>query len=291
MTARILCGREVALGVQKDLKLRIRNLKAEGIKPLLSIVSVGKDASSKSYIRGIEKAGKVLGIGTSLDYFPPNTKEVDLKGHLDALNCQPRVHGIIVMRPLPPNIREDALAAVLAPQKVLDCFSPLNAGRFMAGDQGAFPPATPQAVLEILKHYDIPLVGRQAVVIGRSMVVGRPLAMLLLNQDATVNICHSHTTDLPTVCRRADILVAAAGQRHLVTGNMVKPGAVVIDVGINFTAGKICGDVDYDAVCQTAGAITPVPGGVGTVTSFVVLKHLVEAAEKTRSMGINPTGI
>ena len=281
MATKILGGKEVASEMHKNLSPRILDLKARGIDPQLAIVFIGDDASAESYIKGIKKAGRALGVNVRLEHFPPDTKQVNLKEHLEALNQEPKVHGVVIMRPLPPRIKEDSLGDVLRPEKDVDCFGLINVGRFMAGDARAFPPATPQAVMEILRYYDIPVQGRQAVVIGRSMVVGKPLAMLLLKGNATVNICHSHTTDLSAVCRQADILVAAAGHRGLVAKDMIKPGAVVIDVGINYSKGKIRGDVDYDAVYPLASAITPVPGGIGTVTPVVLLKHVVLSAERT----------
>lgn len=276
---RVLKGEEVAREMQRDLTHRVVALGAKGIEPLLSIVFIDHAASARAYIKGIERTAMAIGVKVHTRNFPPDVKFAVLKEHLQALNEEAKVHGVVIMRPLPPGIEEDTLGKILMAQKDVDCFGTVNAGKFMAGDKEAFPPATPQAVMEILKHYKIPLRGRRAVVIGRSMVVGKPLAMLFLKEDATVSICHSHTKDLAGLCRQADILVSAAGHRGLVGKEMIKPGAVVIDVGINYAQGKIWGDVDYEAVYPIAGAITPVPGGVGTVTSRVLLKHVVQAAE------------
>jgi len=281
--AKILSGKEVVTNLREDLRSRVEELKGKGVNPLLSIVVVGDAAPSQAYIRGIEKACGAVGVTVQTGYFPPETGQDDLEEHLEALNQDPAVHGIIIMRPLPSNLKEGRLAALLRPEKDVDCFNPINAGRVMAGDDLAFPPATPQAVLEILKHYELPLEGKEAVVIGRSMVVGKPLAMLLLKENATVTICHSRTRDLDALCRQADIVVAATGRPGLVTGEMVKPGGVVVDVGINFVDGKMVGDVDFEDVSSTAGAVTPVPGGVGTVTSTVIVKHVVLAAERSAS--------
>jgi methylenetetrahydrofolate dehydrogenase (NADP+)/methenyltetrahydrofolate cyclohydrolase len=281
--AKILSGKEVVTNLREDLRSRVEELKGKGVNPLLSIVVVGDAAPSQAYIRGIEKACGAVGVTVQTGYFPPETGQDDLEEHLEALNQDPAVHGIIIMRPLPSNLKKGRLAALLRPEKDVDCFNPINAGRVMAGDDLAFPPATPQAVLEILKHYELPLEGKEAVVIGRSMVVGKPLAMLLLKENATVTICHSRTRDLDALCRQADIVVAATGRPGLVTGEMVKPGAVVVDVGINFVDGKMVGDVDFEDVSSTAGAVTPVPGGVGTVTSTVIVKHVVLAAERSAS--------
>lgn len=280
MKAKTLSGKEVVAKLREDLASRVAELGKKGINPLLSIVVVGDAAPSQAYIRGIERACEAVGVTVQTGHFPPDTKQEDLEEHLAALNQDPAVHGVIVMQPLPAGFEEGKLAALLRPEKDVDCFNPINAGRVMADDSLAFPPATPQAVLEILKYYDIPLEGRQAVVIGRSMVVGKPLSMLLLKENATVTICHSRTRDLAALCRQADLVVAAAGRPGLVTGEMVKPGAVVVDVGINFVDGKMVGDVDFAGVSSVAGAVTPVPGGVGTVTSTVVVKHVVQAAER-----------
>ena len=279
MKAKTLSGKEVVAKLREDLASRVAELGKKGIDPLLSIVVVGDAAPSQAYIRGIERACEAVGVTVQTGHFP-DTKQEDLEEHLAALNQDPAVHGVIVMQPLPAGFEEGKLAALLRPEKDVDCFNPINAGRVMADDSLAFPPATPQAVLEILKYYDIPLEGRQAVVIGRSMVVGKPLSMLLLKENATVTICHSRTRDLAALCRQADLVVAAAGRPGLVTGEMVKPGAVVVDVGINFVDGKMVGDVDFAGVSSVAGAVTPVPGGVGTVTSTVVVKHVVQAAER-----------
>jgi len=281
--AKILSGKEVVARLREDLASRVEELGKRGIRPLLSMVVVGDAAPAQAYIRGIEKACEAVGVTARTGYFPPAIGQEEVEEHLAALNQDPAVHGVILMQPLPPHLEEGRLAALLRPEKDVDCFTPGNAGRVMAGDSLAFPPATPQAVLEILKYYDIPLEGRQAVVIGRSMVVGKPLAMLLLKENATVTICHTRTRDLAALCRQAYLVVAAAGRPGLVTGEMIKPGAVVVDVGINFVDGKMVGDVDFEGVSSVAGAVTPVPGGVGTVTSTVIVKHVVLAAERAAS--------
>ncbi len=197
---------------------------------------------------------------------------------LDRLNKDSKINGIIIMRPLPSQISEDVVKYKIAPEKDVDCFSPINVSKVMSGDSDGFAPCTPAAVIEILDYYGIGLEGKRAVLVGRSMVVGRPLAMMLLKRNATVTICHTRTKNLPQETRRAEILIAAAGKARMVTKDMVSEGAVVIDVGINFDeSGKMCGDVDFDSVSPIAGQITPVPGGVGSVTSTVLAKHVIEA--------------
>jgi methylenetetrahydrofolate dehydrogenase (NADP+)/methenyltetrahydrofolate cyclohydrolase len=279
MTARVLTGKEVTARLRKELFSRVEELKSRGISPKLAIVLAGDASPSKAYIKGVEKACSATGVAVNVEYFPPEVSMDTLQKHLEKLNKNPQVHGILVMQPLPEGLEAKRLQELIRPEKDVDSFNPINGGRVMAGDKLAFPPCTPQAVMEILDHYEIPLQGRRAVVIGRSMVVGRPQAMLLLDRHATVTICHSRTTDMEAVCREADILVAAAGRPALVKAEMVKPGAVVLDVGINFVDNKMVGDVDYTPVAEVAGAISPVPGGVGSVTSTVLMKHCVEAAE------------
>jgi methylenetetrahydrofolate dehydrogenase (NADP+)/methenyltetrahydrofolate cyclohydrolase len=219
------------------------------------------------------------GIACDIEQLAGTTSQDEFVNILKERNGNKAIHGIIVMRPFPKQISEDVVKHILAPEKDIDCFNPVNAGKVMAGDKTGFPPATPQAVMEMLRFYNIPMSGMEAVVIGRSMVVGKPQAMLLLGENATVTVCHSKTKDLPGVCRRADILVAAIGKARMITSNYIKPGATVMDVGINVEGDKLFGDVDTDPAKEVAGAITPVPGGVGTVTTRVLLKHVVKAAK------------
>jgi methylenetetrahydrofolate dehydrogenase (NADP+)/methenyltetrahydrofolate cyclohydrolase len=219
------------------------------------------------------------GIACDIEQLPGATSQDEFVNILKQRNADKSVNGIIVMRPFPKQIREDVVKYILSPEKDVDCFNPVNAGKIMAGDMTGFPPATPQAVMEILRFYEVPMSGKEAVVIGRSMVVGKPMSMLLLGENATVTVCHSRTQDLPGVCRRADILVAAIGKARMITKDYIKNGAVVLDVGINVEGDKLFGDVDTEPAKEVAGAITPVPGGVGTVTTRVLLKHVVKAAK------------
>jgi methylenetetrahydrofolate dehydrogenase (NADP+)/methenyltetrahydrofolate cyclohydrolase len=219
------------------------------------------------------------GIACEIEQLSGAMSQDEFVNILKQRNADKTIHGIIVMRPFPKQIREDVVKHILAPEKDVDCFNPVNAGKIMAGDLTGFPPATPQAVMEILRFYQIPMSGKEAVVVGRSMVVGKPMSMLLLGENATVTVCHSKTQDLPGVCRRADILVAAIGKAKMITKEYIKPGATVMDVGINPEGDKFVGDVDTEPAKDVAGAITPVPGGVGTVTTRVLLKHVVKAAK------------
>lgn len=278
MSAKLLTGKEVAQKMDQDIQKEVQELKAKGVNPSLRIMIVGDAPDSVTYANSAKKMAEKNGIACEIEQLPGSTTEDGFVSLLRQRNADRAIHGIIVMRPLPKQMREDIVKYVLAPEKDIDCFNPVNAGKVMAGDLSGFPPATPQAVMEMLKFYEIPMAGKEAVVIGRSMVVGKPMSMLLLGENATVTICHSKTKDLPAVCRRADILVAAIGKARMITKDYIKPGATVMDVGINVEGDKLYGDVDTEGAKEVAGAITPVPGGVGTVTTRVLLKHVVKAA-------------
>ncbi len=279
MPARLLTGKEVAQKMDQDIQKNVQELKAQGINPALRIMIVGEAADSVTYANSAKKMAEKNGIACAIEQLPGSTTQDEFVKTLKDRNADTGIHGIIVMRPFPKQIREDVVKHILAPEKDVDCFNPVNAGKIMAGDLTGFPPATPQAVMEILRFYQIPMSGKEAVVIGRSMVVGKPMSMLLLGENATVTVCHSKTQDLPGVSRRADILVAAIGKAKMITKDFIKNGATVMDVGINVEGDKLYGDVDTEPAKDVAGAITPVPGGVGTVTTRVLLKHVVKAAK------------
>jgi len=279
MAAKLLTGKEVAQKMDQDIQAEVQALKGKGINPALKIMIVGDAPDSLAYANSAKKMAEKNGIACDIEQLPGTTSQDEFVKVLKARNSDKAIHGIIVMRPFPKQISEDVVKHILAPEKDIDCFNPVNAGKIMAGDMTGFPPATPQAVMEMLRFYSIPMSGKEAVVIGRSMVVGKPQAMLLLGENATVTVCHSRTQDLPGVCRRADILVAAIGKSKMITPNYIKPGATVMDVGINVEGDKLFGDVDTEPAKEVAGAITPVPGGVGTVTTRVLLKHVVKAAK------------
>lgn len=279
MAAKLLTGKEVAQKMDQDIQKEVQELKAKGVNPALKIMIVGDAADSLAYANSAKKMAEKNGIACDIEQLPGSTGQDEFVNTLKQRNADRNIHGIIVMRPFPKQISEDVVKYVLSPEKDVDCFNPVNAGKIMAGDMTGFPPATPQAVMEILRFYQIPMSGKEAVVIGRSMVVGKPMSMLLLGENATVTVCHSKTADLPGVCRRADILVAAIGKAKMITPNYIKPGATVMDVGINVEGDKLFGDVDTEPAKEVAGAITPVPGGVGTVTTRVLLKHVVKAAK------------
>jgi methylenetetrahydrofolate dehydrogenase (NADP+)/methenyltetrahydrofolate cyclohydrolase len=279
MPAKLLTGKEVAQKMDLDIQKEVQELKTKGINPALKIMIAGEAADSLAYANSARKMAEKNGILCDIEQLPGATSQDEFVKTLKQRNADKNIHGIIVMRPLPKQIKEDVVKYVLAPEKDIDCFNPVNAGKIMAGDMTGFPPATPQAVMEMLRFYEIPMKGKDAVVLGRSMVVGKPMAMLLLGENATVTICHSKTQDLPGVCKRADILVAAIGKARMITPDYIKAGATVMDVGINVEGDKLYGDVDTEKAKETAGSITPVPGGVGTVTTRVLLKHVVKAAK------------
>jgi methylenetetrahydrofolate dehydrogenase (NADP+)/methenyltetrahydrofolate cyclohydrolase len=279
MPAKLLTGKEVAQKMDQDIQKDVQELKAKGVNPALRIMIVGEAEDSVFYANSAKKMAEKNGIACDIEQLPAATSQDGFVNILKQRNADRNIHGIIVMRPFPKQISEDVVKYVLSPEKDVDCFNPVNAGKIMAGDLTGFPPATPQAVMEILRFYQVPMSGKEAVVIGRSMVVGKPMSMLLLGENATVTVCHSKTQDLPGVCRRADILVAAIGKAKMITKDYIKPGAAVLDVGINPEGDKFVGDVDTEPAKDVAGAITPVPGGVGTVTTRVLLKHVVKAAK------------
>ena len=279
MPAKLLTGKEVAQKLDQDIQKEVQELKAKSINPALRIMIVGGAEDSVFYANSAKKMAEKNGIICEIEQLPAETSQDEFVNILKQRNADKNIHGIIVMRPFPKQISESVVKHILAPEKDVDCFNPVNAGKIMAGDMTGFPPATPQAVMEILRFYQVPMSGKEAVVIGRSMVVGKPMSMLLLGENATVTVCHSKTKDLPGVCRRADVLVAAIGKAKMITKDYIKPGATVMDVGINPEGDKFVGDVDTEPAKDVAGAITPVPGGVGTVTTRVLLKHVVKAAK------------
>ncbi len=279
MAAKLLTGKEVAQKMDQDIQAEVQGLKGKGINPALRIMIVGEAGDSVYYANSAKKMAEKNGILCEIEQLPGSTSQDEFVNTLKQRNADKTIHGIIVMRPFPKQISEDVVKHILAPEKDIDCFNPVNAGKIMAGDMTGFPPATPQAVMEMLRFYTIPMSGKEAVVIGRSMVVGKPMSMLLLGENATVTVCHSRTKDLPGVCKRADIVVAAIGKAKMITADYIKAGATVMDVGINPEGDKFVGDVNTDGVKEAAGAITPVPGGVGTVTTRVLLKHVVKAAK------------
>jgi methylenetetrahydrofolate dehydrogenase (NADP+)/methenyltetrahydrofolate cyclohydrolase len=279
MSAKILDGAALAARLRGQYRLRAEALAARGRRPGLAVIIVGDNPASRVYVRNKVRACEEAGFASRLIELPAATTQADLLGRLDELNADPAVHGILTQLPLPAHIDANRVIEAIAPAKDVDGFHVASAGALMTGLPG-FAPCTPAGVMEILKDAGIDPAGLHAVVIGRSNIVGKPMAMLLLQAGATVTICHSRTPDLGAITRQADILVAAVGRVKLVTATMVKPGACVIDVGMNRdAAGKLCGDVDFAAVREVAGSITPAPGGVGPMTIAMLLANTLKAAE------------
>ena len=280
MTAHILKGATIARDVYAGLERRITALRARGIQPGLAAVEVGGNPASLVYIRNKVKACTAVGVHSEVHEFPADCQEAAVLARLESLNRDPLVHGIIVQLPLPPGFDAHRIMQAIIPEKDVDGFGWRNLGALLDG-RPLYVPGTPLAVMTILDHAGIPVEGRSAVVVGRSTIVGKPMALLLLGRDATVTVCHSKTPDLAAYTSRADILVVAAGKPGLVTGEMVRSGAVVIDVGINsLPSGKLAGDVDFETVKRKASYITPVPGGVGPMTVAMLIANTVQAAER-----------
>lgn len=276
-----LKGKPVSDAIQLNVLQKLEGMEEElGRKPKLAILRCGENAADLSYERNAVRKLAAFGMEAEVFSFPASVIDSIFMRTFHQLNESKAVDGILLMRPLPKQLNEGFVVSCVDAQKDVDGVSPVSAAGIYFGRDG-FAPCTAQAVMELLHHYQIPIEGKHAVIIGRSAVVGKPLAMLLLRENATVTICHSRTKDLPKVCRRADILIAAAGCPRMVTADYIRKGTVVIDVGINTDAeGKLCGDVDFESCQKKARAITPVPGGIGAVTTAVLCKHVLEAAEQ-----------
>ena len=279
MLAKIIDGKSLAMEVRKSLKTAIASLAVRSVRPGLAAILAGDDPASRVYVRNKARACEETGLTSEVHEFPEDVSESALLERIARLNAEPRVHGILVQLPLPRRLDATRILAAVSPAKDVDGFHATNLGALLQGRPG-FVPGTPAGVMRLLQHAGVALAGRQAVIVGRSTIVGKPLALLLLQKDATVTICHSKTRDLASVTRQADILVAAVGRANLVTADMVKPGACVIDVGVNRLAdGRLAGDVDFEPAREVAGWITPVPGGVGPMTVAMLIVNTVRAAE------------
>jgi methylenetetrahydrofolate dehydrogenase (NADP+)/methenyltetrahydrofolate cyclohydrolase len=281
VSAQLIDGKVVAKAVKEDVRNRVEALRARGIRPGLATVLVGDDPSSHVYVRNKQRTCEDLGMHTVGHELPATTSQEDLLALIQRLNLDRAIHGILVQLPLPKPLRSEPILNALSPDKDIDGLHPFNMGKLMMGEP-RFVPCTPAGVMAMLDYYKLPIEGKTAVVVGRSNLVGKPVALLMMHRHATVTICHSKTVDLPAVCRRADILVAAMGKARFVRAEMVKEGAVVIDVGINRDAdGKLVGDVDFEAVAAKAAWITPVPGGVGPMTIAMLMRNTMLAASTT----------
>ncbi|MCC8050529.1 MAG: bifunctional 5,10-methylenetetrahydrofolate dehydrogenase/5,10-methenyltetrahydrofolate cyclohydrolase [Clostridiales bacterium] len=279
--AKQLLGKEVTAALNERIKAKVAELEVKGVKPTLGIIRVGENESDISYERGATKRCETLGVACEKILLPADVSQDELLKVIDEVNKNDAIHGVLLFRPLPKHLDQNVIENALDPAKDVDCMTDGSMSGVFTGKAVGYPPCTPQACMEILDHYGIDCTGKKAVVIGRSLVVGKPAAMMLVKKNATVTICHTRTVDMPSVAREADIIIVAAGRAGVVGAEYVKPGQVIIDVGINVNAeGKLCGDVDYAAVEPIVEAITPVPGGVGSVTTSVLVSHVVEAAAK-----------
>lgn len=277
--SRLIDGKVISAAVKERVGGEVAALKANGITVGLAVIIVGDDPASKIYVANKKKACEALGIISEEYALPEDTTESELLDLIGRLNNEKRINGILCQLPLPPHLDEKLIINSISPEKDVDAFHPVNVGRIMIGDYD-FVPCTPAGIMEMLKYENISPEGKSCVVIGRSNIVGKPMGMLLLHKNGTVTICHSKTKNLKEICLGADILVAAVGRAKFVTADMVKEGAVVIDVGMNRVDGKLYGDVDFDAVKEKASAITPVPGGVGPMTIAMLMQNTLTAAKK-----------
>ncbi|GIV11260.1 MAG: bifunctional protein FolD [Fimbriimonadales bacterium] len=277
--AMLLDGKTVAVHVREQVRQRVAALQARGVVACLAVMLVGDDPASHTYVRTKAKACESVGIRSIIQHYPASVAQVELEAQIDAWNADPAVHGVLIQHPVPKPLDESALLRRLRPEKDVDGITPTSLGALLTGEP-AFGACTPMGILALLDAYDIPIEGMHAVVIGRSVILGKPMALMLLNRNATVTICHSRTRDLASLTRQADILVAALGKPEFITGEMVKPGAVVIDAGYNRVSGRSgdVGDVDFASAARVASAITPVPGGVGPMTVAMLLQNTVQAA-------------
>ncbi len=279
--ANIINGKEISAAIREEIKAEVQGM---SVRPGLAVVLVGDDPASAVYVRNKSKACAEVGIYSEVYRLPEETGREQLLGLIEQLNQSPLIHGILVQLPLPKHLDPEEVIMAIDPAKDVDAFHPVNVGKIMIGNYD-FLPCTPAGVMELLHRSGIEVSGKECVVIGRSNIVGKPQAMLLLHENATVTVCHSKTRNLPSVCRRADILVSAVGKPKFVTADMVKDGAVIIDVGMNRDEnGKLCGDVDFEPVSEKASYITPVPGGVGPMTITMLLKNTVTAAKRAEQV-------
>ena len=280
--AKRLLGKEVTAALNEKIKAQVAELQGKGVNPPLCIIRVGENESDISYERGATKRCETLGVACEKILLPADVSQEELLSVIDKVNKDPQIHGVLLFRPLPKHLNQSVIENALDPAKDVDCMTDGSMSGVFTGKNVGFPPCTPQACMEILDYYGIDCTGKKAVVVGRSLVVGKPAAMMLIKKNATVTVCHTKTVDMPSVVKEADIVIVAAGRAGVVDASYVAPGQTIIDVGINVNAeGKLCGDVAFDEVEPIVDAITPVPGGVGSVTTSVLVGHVVEAAART----------
>ncbi|MDD7368113.1 MAG: bifunctional methylenetetrahydrofolate dehydrogenase/methenyltetrahydrofolate cyclohydrolase FolD [Clostridiales bacterium] len=278
--AQLIDGKAIAALIRAEQATRAAHLKENGIEPALAVILVGEDPASKVYVRNKARACKECGIRSEVIRMSAETTQAELMAEIERVNSDPALHGLLIQLPLPAHLDEAAALAAVDWRKDVDGFHKMNAGALLEGEEGVRP-CTPAGCMELLRRSHVPLTGANAVVVGRSNIVGKPMALMLLEANCTVTICHSRTRNLAEIVKDADIVVAAVGRANFITGDMIKPGAAVIDVGINRREdGTLCGDVDFDAAQEKAGWITPVPGGVGPMTIAMLMKNTLDAAEK-----------
>ncbi|MBS1348680.1 MAG: bifunctional 5,10-methylenetetrahydrofolate dehydrogenase/5,10-methenyltetrahydrofolate cyclohydrolase [Firmicutes bacterium] len=283
--ALVLSGKEVAAKIKSDTKATTDQLRSNGLTPRLQIIRVGERTDDVYYQKSLEKACADTGIDCKVQVLEEQIGQKGLEEQLTQAAQDPLIHGILLFSPLPKGYDLQAAVSLIPVAKDVDCLNPLSSGAIFTGCGDAYPPCTAAAVMEMLKYYEAKLEGRSVTIVGRSLVVGKPLAMLLLGQNATVTIAHSYSEDLPAICRRADVVIAAAGRAKMFKGNFFTPGQVAIDVGINDdpdNPGHICGDIEYETAEQIVAAISPVPGGVGSITSAILCAHVADACAKSR---------
>ncbi|MFD1018700.1 bifunctional methylenetetrahydrofolate dehydrogenase/methenyltetrahydrofolate cyclohydrolase FolD [Thalassobacillus hwangdonensis] len=279
MSAEVIYGKDLAAEIREEMRQEVARMKQDGIIPGLTVVLIGEDPASQSYVKGKKKASEKVGMKSNLIELPASTSQEELLDLLNDLNKDVGVHGILVQLPLPDHIDEQAVIEAIDPSKDVDGFHPINVGRMMTGED-TFYPCTPYGIMVMLERANITVEGKHVVVVGRSNLVGKPVGQLLLNQNATVTYCHSRTKDLSAHTRQADILIVAAGKAGLIDGSHIKDGAVVIDVGVNRVNDKLTGDVDFDSAAAKASYITPVPKGVGPMTITMLLHNTIKAAKR-----------
>lgn len=278
--AQLIDGKAIAAEITEEMRLRAQALREKGIVPCLAVILAGNDPASEIYVRNKRRACKRAGIESRMIRLDQSVSREEILREIHALNQDPAVHAVLVQLPLPGHLDETEILSAVLPEKDADGFHPLNAGRLLTGEKGVLP-CTPAGCMELLRRTGVPLSGAEAVVIGRSNIVGKPMSLLLLRENCTVTLCHSRTKNLAEHVRQADVVICAVGRPGLVTGEMIKPGATVIDVGINRLAdGRVVGDADFESVSAVAGAITPVPGGVGPMTIAMLMKNAILAAER-----------
>lgn len=276
-----LRGMPVVKSMLVKIKEDVESLKKNNITPTLAVVRVGDRADDLAYERGIKKRFSQADAQVKIVNLPIECTQAEIEDTVKKLNNDNDIHGILIFRPLPKHLSEDSLKKLIAKEKDVDCLGDMGYASLFIGDHSAYPPCTPQAVIELLDYYGIDVCGKKITVVGRSLVVGKPLMVLLLEKNSTVTVCHTKTVDLEKECKKADIIIAAAGCAKMITKEFVSENQTVIDVGINMDGDTLCGDVDYENVSPTVNAITPVPGGVGTITTAVLLKHTVKSAKNT----------